>query len=103
VKIHDPEADNEGDTDPGANSSYLPLPWKGRLPLEDPSQPKLQRRIVLTEIGRPISVVSKHMLKPLVCPQAAPFASEALAEAGKATAELGHRLTTHRGQFTQLG
>jgi hypothetical protein len=32
VKIHDPEVDNEGDTDPGANSSYLPLLWKGWLP-----------------------------------------------------------------------
>jgi len=72
-----------------------------RHPLEDPSQPELQRRIVLTEISQPISVASKHMLKPLVWPQAAPFASEALAEAGIATAELGYRLTTHRGQFTQ--
>jgi len=33
----------------------------------------------------------------------APFASEALAEAGKVAAELGHRLTTHPGQFTQIG
>ncbi|KAL8714369.1 MAG: hypothetical protein Q9220_001702 [cf. Caloplaca sp. 1 TL-2023] len=33
----------------------------------------------------------------------APFASEALAEVGKVAAELGHRLTTHPGQFTQLG
>ncbi|MCJ1426779.1 UV-damage endonuclease [Sticta canariensis] len=33
----------------------------------------------------------------------APFASEALAEAGKVAAELGHRLSTHPGQFTQLG
>ncbi|KPM40787.1 UV-damage endonuclease [Neonectria ditissima] len=33
----------------------------------------------------------------------APFASEALAEAGKVVAELGHRLTTHPGQFTQIG
>ncbi|KAK1811366.1 hypothetical protein LTR12_014265 [Friedmanniomyces endolithicus] len=33
----------------------------------------------------------------------APFASEALAEAGKVIAELGHRVTTHPGQFTQLG
>jgi UV DNA damage endonuclease len=35
--------------------------------------------------------------------QLAPFASEALAEAGKVAAELGHRLITHPGQFTQLG
>ena len=33
----------------------------------------------------------------------APFASEALAEAGRVAAELGHRLSTHPGQFTQLG
>ncbi|WPA95984.1 UV-damage endonuclease [Cercospora beticola] len=33
----------------------------------------------------------------------APFASEALAEAGRVIAQLGHRVTTHPGQFTQLG
>ncbi|KAI1272193.1 UV-endonuclease UvdE [Xylaria sp. FL0933] len=33
----------------------------------------------------------------------APFASGVLAEAGRVAAELGHRLTTHPGQFTQLG
>jgi len=33
----------------------------------------------------------------------APFAAEALAEAGKVIAEYGHRVTTHPGQFTQLG
>lgn len=33
----------------------------------------------------------------------APFASEVLAEAGRVAAELGHRLTTHPGQFTQIG
>ena len=33
----------------------------------------------------------------------APFASEALGEAGRVATELGHRLTTHPGQFTQLG
>lgn len=31
------------------------------------------------------------------------FASEALAKVGKVIAELGHRVTTHPGQFTQLG
>jgi UV DNA damage endonuclease len=31
------------------------------------------------------------------------FASELLAEAGNVAAELGHRLSTHPGQFTQLG
>ncbi|KJZ73948.1 UV-damage endonuclease [Hirsutella minnesotensis 3608] len=33
----------------------------------------------------------------------APFAASVLAEAGKVAAELGHRLTTHPGQFTQIG
>ena len=33
----------------------------------------------------------------------APFVSKELAEAGRVAAELGHRLTTHPGQFTQLG
>ncbi|KAI6354376.1 hypothetical protein MCOR25_008635 [Pyricularia grisea] len=33
----------------------------------------------------------------------APFASEVLADAGKTAAKYGHRLTTHPGQFTQLG
>lgn len=33
----------------------------------------------------------------------APFAADVLREAGKVAAELGHRLTTHPGQFTQLG
>ena len=33
----------------------------------------------------------------------APFASEALAEAGRIAAKYNHRLTTHPGQFTQLG
>ena len=33
----------------------------------------------------------------------APFAANALAEVGEVVAELGHRVTTHPGQFTQLG
>ncbi|PHH73736.1 hypothetical protein CDD80_3614 [Ophiocordyceps camponoti-rufipedis] len=33
----------------------------------------------------------------------APFASDVLAEAGRVAAELGHRLTTHPGQYTQIG
>jgi len=33
----------------------------------------------------------------------APFAADALAEAGKVISELGHRVSTHPGQFTQLG
>ncbi|KAI5461715.1 SET domain protein [Mariannaea sp. PMI_226] len=31
-----------------------------------------------------------------------PFASEVLSEAGKVAAKLGHRLTTHPGQYTQI-
>lgn len=33
----------------------------------------------------------------------APFAAEALGEAGRVVAELGHRVSVHPGQFTQLG
>jgi UV DNA damage endonuclease len=33
----------------------------------------------------------------------APFASEVLAEVGRVVAELGHRVSVHPGQFTQLG
>ncbi|KAF2463496.1 UV-endonuclease UvdE [Lindgomyces ingoldianus] len=33
----------------------------------------------------------------------APFAANSLAEVGRVIAELGHRVTTHPGQFTQLG
>lgn len=33
----------------------------------------------------------------------APFASEVLGEAGRVVAELGHRVSVHPGQFTQLG
>lgn len=33
----------------------------------------------------------------------APFAAKALAEAGQVIAHCGHRVTTHPGQFTQLG
>ncbi|EHK25932.1 uncharacterized protein TRIVIDRAFT_82204 [Trichoderma virens Gv29-8] len=32
----------------------------------------------------------------------APFAADVLAEAGKVAGELGHRLTTHPGQYTQI-
>lgn len=32
----------------------------------------------------------------------APFASEALAEAGKVAVELGHRLSTHPGQVSSF-
>ncbi|KAF7510373.1 UV-damage endonuclease [Endocarpon pusillum] len=180
----DPEADADGlDADPEelsaalsrpppVNSSYLPLPWKGRLgyaclntylrnsnppvfssrtcriasilenrhPLKDPSQPAhatknrpdreqpadIKRGQAFVEglglanardIPRMLRWNDKYGIKFLrlsseMFPFAshdvygyklAPFASEALADAGRVAAELGHRLTTHPGQFTQLG
>lgn len=180
----DPEAD-AGDLDadpeelsaalsrpPPVNSSYLPLPWKGRLgyaclntylrnanppvfssrtcriasilenrhPLKDPSQPAhatknrpdreqpadMNRGQAFVEglglanardIPKMLRWNDRYGIKFLrlsseMFPFAshdtygyklAPFASEALAEAGRVAAELGHRLTTHPGQFTQLG
>ncbi|KAM7188009.1 UV-endonuclease UvdE domain containing protein [Naviculisporaceae sp. PSN 640] len=154
------------------NSSYLPLPWKGRLgyaclntylraakpsvfssrtcridsilkhrhPLRDPSQPehpklnpidttqkydvKHGQRFVqdlglanARDIVKMLRWNDKYNIKFLrlsseMFPFAshpehgynlAPFASGVLAEAGRVAAELGHRLTTHPGQFTQLG
>ena len=180
----DPEADAEDlDADPEelsaalsrpppVNSSYLPLPWKGRLgyaclntylrnanppvfssrtcriasilenrhPLKDPSQPAhatknrpdkdqpadMKRGQVFVEglglanardIPKMLRWNDRYGIKFLrlsseMFPFAshdtygyklAPFASEALADAGRVAAELGHRLTTHPGQFTQLG
>jgi UV DNA damage endonuclease len=157
---------------PPVNSSYLPLPWKGRLgyaclntylrsaktpvfcsrtcrmasiiehryPLMDPSQPehsvknrpdkskepsndrgeKFLQNLGLTnarDIVRMLRWNDKYGIKfmrlssemfpfashPVHGYRLAPFASEVLAEAGRVAAELGHRLTTHPGQFTQLG
>ena len=157
---------------PPANSSYLPLPWKGRLgyaclntylrnanppvfssrtcriasilenrhPLKDPGQPahatknrpdkdqpadtKRGQAFVealglanARDIPKMLRWNDKYGIKFLrlsseMFPFAshdtygyklAPFTSEALAEAGRVAAELGHRLTTHPGQFTQLG
>ncbi len=180
----DPEADAEDlDADPEelsaalsrpppVNSSYLPLPWKGRLgyaclntylrnanppvfssrtcriasilenrhPLKDPSQPahatknrpdkdqpadtKRGQAFVeglglanARDIPKMLRWNDKYDIKFLrlsseMFPFAshdtygyklAPFASEALAEAGRVAAELDHRVTTHPGQFTQLG
>lgn len=179
----DPEAEEDEDANPeelreamsrppAVNSSYLPLPWKGRLgyaclntylrqatppvfssrtcriasilehrhPLKDPSQPEhatknrpdkekpadIARGQAYVEalglanaedIPKMLRWNDRYNIKFLrlsseMFPFAshdvygyklAPFASEALAEAGKVAAELGHRLTTHPGQFTQLG
>jgi UV DNA damage endonuclease len=181
--LHDPEADDGEDADPEeisvalsrpppVNSSYLPLPWKGRLgyaclctylrasnppvfssrtcriasilehrhPLKDPSQPEHATKNgpdkdQPADIARgqayveALGLANAHDIPKMLrwnhkfgikflrlssemFPFAshdiygyklAPFASEALAEAGKVAAELGHRLTTHPGQFTQLG
>lgn len=179
----DPEADGDGDANPEelkealsrpppVNSSYLPLPWKGRLgyaclntylrysnppvfssrtcriasilehrhPLKDPTQPEHatknrpdkdqpadiargQAYVEALGLANARDIVKmlrwndKYGIKFLrlsseMFPFAshdvygyklAPFASETLAEAGRVAAELGHRLTTHPGQFTQLG
>ena len=183
AEIIDPEADEEEDADPEeisaalsrpppVNSSYLPLPWKGRLgyaclctylrtsnppvfssrtcriasilehrhPLKDLSQPEhatknrpdkdqpadIARGQAYVEalglanardIPKMLRWNDRYGIKFLrlsseMFPFAshdvygyklAPFASEALAEAGRVAADLGHRLTTHPGQFTQLG
>ncbi|EXJ55563.1 hypothetical protein A1O7_08491 [Cladophialophora yegresii CBS 114405] len=179
----DPEAEDDEDADPEelkealsrpppVNSSYLPLPWKGRLgyaclntylraasppvfssrtcriasilehrhPLKNPTQPEHATKNrpdkdQTPDIARGQAYVEalglanardipkmlrwndrygiKFMrLSSEMFPFAshdvygyglASFASDALAEAGRVAAELGHRLTTHPGQFTQLG
>ena len=179
----DPERDDDDLADPEelkealskpppVNSSYLPLPWKGRLgyaclntylrtatppvfcsrtcrmasivehrhPLKDPSQPEHATKnrpdkeqpadvargqafvegLALANVRDIVKMLrwnDRYGIKflrlssemfPFASHQdhgykLAPFASEALAEAGKVAAELGHRLTTHPGQFTQLG
>lgn len=157
---------------PAVNSSYLPLPWKGRLgyaclntylrssnppifssrtcriqsilehrhPLQDSSQPEhptknrpdrtkpadpeLGRKYLesvclanVKDIDKMIRWNEKYHIRFMrlsseMFPFAshaeygyklAPFASEALAEAGKTIAQFNHRVTTHPGQFTQLG
>lgn len=157
---------------PPVNSSYLPLPWKGRLgyaclntylrysnppvfssrtcriasilehrhPLQNPDEPehatknrpdrtkpadialgnKYLEDICLANVRDVAKMVrwnEKYGIKfmrlssemfPFASHEEygyklAPFASEALAEAGKVIAQYGHRVTTHPGQFTQLG
>ncbi|KAE8356004.1 UV-endonuclease UvdE-domain-containing protein [Aspergillus coremiiformis] len=157
---------------PPVHSSYLPLPWKGRLgyaclntylrysnppvfcsrtcriasilenrhPLSDPSQPahptkNRPDRNQAPDVARGQAFVEglglanardlekilrwnhrygiKFMrLSSEMFPFAshkeygyklAPFASDVLAEAGRVIAELGHRVSVHPGQFTQLG
>ncbi|RAL17006.1 UV-endonuclease UVE-1 [Aspergillus homomorphus CBS 101889] len=157
---------------PPVNSSYLPLPWKGRLgyaclntylrysnppvfcsrtcriasilenrhPLSDPTQPphptkNRPDRDQPADVARGQAYVealglanARDLLKLIrwndkygikfmrlsseMFPFAShkeygyklePFASEVLGEVGRLVAELGHRVTTHPGQFTQLG
>ncbi|KAF7176234.1 hypothetical protein CNMCM7691_001950 [Aspergillus felis] len=157
---------------PPVNSSYLPLPWRGRLgyaclntylrnanppvfcsrtcriasilenrhPLADPSQPphptkNRPDRDRTPDVARGQAYVeslglanARDLIKLLrwndkygikfmrlsseMFPFAshkeygyklAPFASEVLAEIGRVVAELGHRVSVHPGQFTQLG
>ncbi|KAF9885896.1 hypothetical protein FE257_012276 [Aspergillus nanangensis] len=157
---------------PPVHSSYLPLPWKGRLgyaclntylrysnpsvfcsrtcriasilenryPLQDPSQPphptkNRPDRGQTPDVARGQGWVealglanTRDIVKILrwndrygirfmrlsseMFPFAshkeygyklAPFASEVLADAGRVVAELGHRVSVHPGQFTQLG
>lgn len=183
MEIDDPEVEDNEEADPEefqaaisrpppVNSSYLPLPWKGRLgyaclntylrsatppvfasrtcriasilehrhPLKDPSQPEhatknrpdkdqpadiARGQAYVEAIGVANAKDIPKMLRwndrygikflrlssemfPFASHDVygyklAPFASEALAEAGRVATELGHRLTTHPGQFTQLG
>lgn len=157
---------------PAVNSSYLPLPWKGRLgyaclntylrssnppifssrtcriqsilehrhPLQHPDQPEhptknrpdrskpadpeLGKRYLELVCLANVKDITKMVrwneryhirfmrLSSEMFPFAshaeygyklAPFASDALAEAGKEIARFNHRVTTHPGQFTQLG
>jgi UV DNA damage endonuclease len=157
---------------PPVNSSYLPLPWKGRLgyaclntylraahipvfssrtcriasilehrhPLKDPTQPEhatknrpdkeqpadvARGQAYVEALGLANACDIPKMLRwnerygikflrlssemfPFASHDVygyklSSFASEALAEAGSVAADLGHRLTTHPGQFTQLG
>ncbi|RHZ63659.1 hypothetical protein CDV55_105103 [Aspergillus turcosus] len=180
---HDPESDEDVPVEaeelqdalsrpPPVNSSYLPLPWRGRLgyaclntylrnanppvfcsrtcriasilenrhPLADPSQPphptkNRPDRDQTPDVARGQAYVeslglanARDLIKLLrwndkygikfmrlsseMFPFAshkeygyklAPFASEVLAEVGRVVAELGHRVSVHPGQFTQLG
>ncbi|KAI9374720.1 UV-endonuclease UvdE-domain-containing protein [Aspergillus egyptiacus] len=179
----DPESDEEVPVEaeefqealsraPPVNSSYLPLPWKGRLgyaclntylrysnppvfcsrtcriasilenrhPLVDPLQPphptkNRPDRDQTPDVARGQAFVealglanARDLLKLIrwndrygikfmrlsseMFPFAshkeygyrlAPFASEVLGEVGRVVAELGHRVSVHPGQFTQLG
>ncbi|PNS17007.1 hypothetical protein CAC42_4971 [Sphaceloma murrayae] len=181
LRDNEAEVDEEADEEevkealsrpPPVNSSYLPLPWKGRLgyaclntylrysnppvfssrtcriasilehrhPLQNPDEPehatknrpdrskpsdialgtKYLQDICLANVRDIAKMVRWNerygirffRLSSEMFPfasheeygyQLAPFAADALAEAGKVIAQYGHRVTTHPGQFTQLG
>ncbi|KAF2228307.1 UV-endonuclease UvdE-domain-containing protein [Elsinoe ampelina] len=181
LRDNEAEVDEEADEEevkealsrpPPVNSSYLPLPWKGRLgyaclntylrystppvfssrtcriasilehrhPLQNPNEPehatknrpdrmqpadeargkRYLEEICLAnvrDISKMVRWNDKYGIKfmrlssemfPFASHEEygyplAPFAADALAEAGRVIAELGHRVTTHPGQFTQLG
>ncbi|KAJ5488481.1 hypothetical protein N7539_003371 [Penicillium diatomitis] len=172
IPVDDQELQEALGRPPPVNSSYLPLPWKGRLgyaclntylrfsnppvfcsrtcriasilenrhPLQDPDQPphatkNRPDRDQPAEVARGQAFVEalglanardlaklfrwndKYGIKFMrisseMFPFAshkeygyklAPFASDVLAEAGRVVAELGHRVSVHPGQFTQLG
>ncbi|KAJ5083391.1 hypothetical protein N7456_012818 [Penicillium angulare] len=172
VPLEEDELEEALGRPPPVNSSYLPLPWKGRLgyaclntylrysnppvfcsrtcriasilenrhPLQDPDEPahptkNRPDRNKPADVARGQAFVeslglanARDLLKLLrwnekygikfmrlssemfpFCShkeygyKLAPFASEALAQAGQVVAELGHRVSVHPGQFTQLG
>ncbi|KAF4550143.1 BolA-like protein 3 [Elsinoe fawcettii] len=181
LRDNEAEVDEEADEEevkqalsrpPPVNSSYLPLPWKGRLgyaclntylrfstppvfssrtcriasilehrhPLQNPDEPehatknrpdrtqpadvargmRYLEEICLAnvrDVSKMIRWNEKYGIKfmrlssemfPFASHEEygyplAPFAADALAEAGKVIAQYGHRVTTHPGQFTQLG
>ncbi|RFU76170.1 uv-damage endonuclease [Trichoderma arundinaceum] len=106
---------------PPVNSGVLPLPWRGRLGYTPDVQrgQKFVQELGLAnarDIVKMLRWNDKYGIKfmrlssemfPFASHEEhgyklAPFAADVLAEAGKVAAELGHRLTTHPGQYTQI-
>ncbi|KAL9054291.1 MAG: hypothetical protein Q9162_004249 [Coniocarpon cinnabarinum] len=109
---------------PLADPSQPEHPTKNRPDKEKPADPALGQSFVenlclqnVRDMAKLIRWNDKYNIKFLrLSSEAFPFASHAeygyrlapfaageLAKVGKVAAELGHRLTTHPGQFTQLG
>ncbi|GJC92957.1 UV damage endonuclease UvdE [Colletotrichum higginsianum] len=122
-KIREEDAPERGAArEPPVNSAYLPLPWNGRLgyPADIRRGQEYVQELGLAnarDIPKMLRWNDKYGIKfmrlssemfPFASHEEygyslAPFAADALAEAGRVAAQLGHRLTTHPGQFTQLG